>query len=161
MAGTIFSVLTARQRAAIPLIQGAVKRGLSTNAIIKLLDKRKMGIRFSVLRKIVNTTHAESGAGLHVSKLTQGQRPNPLRFPEALGKIRRNYSFTVEVEGIGFDNSVQKRYVTVVSDSLLTKDDIEHEASSFIEDDLASYGIEEITSIGFVSARKAGPAGIL
>jgi hypothetical protein len=103
----------------------------------------------------------EAAIGPVLSALGVNRRPNPLRLPPALTKIRRAFSFTVRIRGSVEDTGAPtERFVTVTSDTLLTRGEIETLADQAIETDRSRYNIV-VSDILLTGGVRAGTAGLL
>jgi hypothetical protein len=157
----ILASLPASARAAYPLIQRGVREGLSSNRILEGLVKAGLGIKRQTGLDIIR---AERGVQLEGGALRNLRRTavfNPERLPEAMTKLRRKFSFQVELRGVDLntgENTV--RLVTVSTDNAMTRNDIEAHAQAFADDDQNRYGII-IESVQLVHGLKAGAAGTL
>jgi len=75
--------------------------------------------------------------------LKRGATPDPRRIPLARGDILTNYSYTVRTTGTGFNTNEEGfRYTQVVSDRLLSREEIEAEAQKAVENKEGSDPLE-------------------
>ena len=155
----LLSTLNARQRRAYPIIQGGVARGLSANAIGRVLRLQDMGINNVVLQRIFRAETGVKLAGERLKNIPRHLPPDPRRLPDALTKIRRAFSFTVRIKG--FDLTTGEdflQHVSVALDDSLTRAEIENLGLSAVEKDRDRYGFA-VTDILLVSGIKAGVLG--
>jgi hypothetical protein len=153
--------LSAIARQAFPIIQRGVREGLSANALGRVLAEGGLGIRRQTLLDIVRAEKGVQVAGAALRFLRETAIPNPLRLPEALTTIRRLYSFMVEVRGIAGDTGERiSQFITVTSNTLLTKREIQELALEAVERGGERYDFEPDESL-LVGGLRAGPAGTL
>ncbi|HXK37160.1 MAG: hypothetical protein A2V70_19440 [Planctomycetes bacterium RBG_13_63_9] len=95
-----------------------------------------------------------SNAGAHVATLADNARPDPGRLPFALTDLRRQYSFLVEVEGRSIKTGgILRQHVTVSTDRLLTREQMEDAAIEAVETDEDRYGLEDIEATAVFGMR--------
>lgn len=161
MAGSYLDSLTGAARFSYPFIQRGVREGLSANAIQKALAANDVHLRRSTILDLVRKERELVSAGSSLKFLNQNSRPDPRRLPEALTAIRRQYSFTVEVRGTSLSSGESRvQNITVVSDRLMTRGEIEDTATGFAEDGGERYGME-VDSVLLTRGMKAGAFGTL
>lgn len=103
----------------------------------------------------------EAAIGPVLSALGINRRPNPLRLPPAITKIRRAFSFTVRVRGLEADTGASiDQFIQVTSDTLLTRGEIEALAEQAIESDLNRYNLSVSSSL-LIGGVRAGAPGLL
>lgn len=155
------STLTKRARLAYPIIQRGVREGLSSRAISNTLKAGGVGIRRNTLLDIMRRERDVWEHGQNLRYLPLDRRPNPSRLPEALTRIRRNYSYEVFVTGIDTSMGVPRgQYVTVASSKLLTRREAETLAIEYAGGIHESGGIE-IEKAQLNNILRAGPLGTL
>lgn len=156
----LLDTLSRSARTAYPFIQRGVREGLSANSIQASLQAAGIGIRRQALLDVIR---AESGAQLASSALRFAKPetfPNPARLGEALTKIRRQFSFTVEVRGtLGSTGEGFIQHVTVSTDRLLTRQAIEDAAQAMVEDEQERYGID-VGSVVLTGGLRSGSLGV-
>ncbi len=161
MAAPFLLGLSSRARRASPLIRRAVREGVSSRQLTGILQKAGLGIRRQTLLDIMRLMEGEAAIGPVLSALGLNRRPNPLRLPPALTKIRRAFSFTVRALGVDVETGVaSERFVTVTSDTLLTRGEIEALAEQAIEGDRDRYQLRE-TEFLLTGGLRAGAPGLL
>ena len=103
----------------------------------------------------------EAAIGPVLSALGLNRRPNPLRLPPALTKIRRAFSFTVRVRGVDVETgATSESFVTVTTDTLLTRGEIEALAAQAIEVDQQRYQLV-VSDLLLTGGVRSGLAGVL
>lgn len=161
MAAPFLLGLSSRARRASPLIRRGVREGVSSRALTGILQRAGLGIRRQTLLDIMRLMEGEAAIGPVLSALGLNRRPNPLRLPPALTKIRRAFSFTVRALGSDAATGVEReQFITVTSDTLLTRGEIEALAEQAIEDDLSRYKLT-VSSFLLTGGLRAGEPGLL
>lgn len=161
MAAPLIAGLTRAARLALPFIERGVREGLSSRAIERAI--RDGGLSAPRRQVLLDTMRALKGvedAGKALKFLRQDARPDPSRLPEALTTIRRQYSFTVEVRGTLISTGEDfVQHVTVTSDSLLTRAEMEEAAVEAVDQGQERYGIK-VSSALPIKGIKAGKGGV-
>lgn len=153
--------LSSRARRASPIIRRGVREGVSSRQMTRILQKAGLGIRRQTLLDMMRMIEGEVAIGPVLSALGINRFPNPMRLPPALTKIRRAYSFTVRVRGSEIDTgAATEQFVTVTSDTLLTRGEIEALANQAIETDLDRYKLV-VTDTLLTGGLRAGAPGLL
>ena len=153
--------LSLRARRASPIIKRGVREGVSSRQLASILQKSGLGIRRQTLLDLMRLAGDEAAIGPVLSALGINRRPNPLRLPPAITKIRRAFSFTVRVRGLDTDTGIaSERFVTVTTDTLLTRGEVEALASQAIETDRDRYNLRE-TEFLMTGGVRAGAPGLL
>ena len=161
MVAPFLSGLSLRARRASPIIRRGVREGVSSRALTGILQRAGLGIRRQTLLDIMRLAEGEAAIGPVLSALGVNRRPNPLRLPPALTKIRRAFSFTVRVSGLDVDTGASaERFVTVTTDTLLTRGEIETLASQAIEADRGRYALMEAEFL-LTGGLRSGAPGLL
>ena len=138
-----------------------MREGVSSRSLTEILQKAGLGIRRQTLLDIMRLMEGEAAIGPVLSALGINRRPNPLRLPPALTKIRRAFSFTVRVLGVDVDTgATSESFVTVTTDTLLTRGEIEALAEQAIETDQDRYKLQ-VTSLLLTGGVRSGIAGVL
>lgn len=120
-----------------------------------------MGIRRTTLLEMIRVIGGVEAQAAHLRNIRPELRPDPARLPEAVTKLRRRYSFEIEVRGSLLDTGERfTRFVTVSSDSVLSRATLESMAWEMVEDASDRYGMEVDEAV-LISGRKAGPIGLL
>ena len=161
MAVPFVSTLTPAARIAFPIIEGGVARGLSANAIETSLRATGMGIRRQTLLDIVRRVRNVDQVGAQLRNIRRGFIPDPRRIPEALTKLRRAFSFRVQLTGI--DSSTGDRFTRFVNVALnqpATRQSIENQGLAFVMAEPQRYQMV-VDEVLLVSGVKAGGEGTL
>lgn len=119
------------------------------------------GIRRQALTDLMRFERGITTAGKNLRSLNLNRAPDPRRLPDALTKIRRAFSFVVEVRGFDLgtgENILQD--IGVSLDNVLTRGEIESRAVNFIDAAEQHYGIA-ITDVIIQTGVKAGEQGTL
>jgi len=153
--------LNLRARTAFPIIMRGVNIGLSGNAIQNVLISSGLGIQRTVLQAIIREIKGVGLKSNHLKSIPSKLNPDSSRLPEALHKIRRNYSFTFEVTA--YDRNTGEsviRNTTLSTDRLHSRQAMEDAMLDILSDDANQYALEDIR-VQLVSGVKAGPEGTL
>jgi hypothetical protein len=162
MALPILATVGKAARAAFPIIEGGVSRGLSATAINSLIrDTMGSGIRRQTLLDIMRAVRNIETTSSQLRFLAPDRLPNPNRLAVSATVMRRRYAFVVDVHGTHASTGapILKR-VTISTDQLLTRAQIEDEAQSLMEDEESEYGID-VNRVVLVRGMRAGEAGTL
>lgn len=158
---TLVESLARSARMALPAIARGVREGFSIARIGEAVRGGGIRIANDSLRALVAAEREIWRAGNALKFLNLSSRPNPRNLPQALTSLRRQYSFTVEVQGtlIQTGKAITQN-VTVTTDSLLTRRQIQDLAVSAVESSRARYGIS-VDRAMLVRGVKAGSLGTL
>lgn len=162
MALPLIAGLNALARAALPIIRGGVARGLPSRAIQGAIRTAfGKGIRNQTLLDIIRAEKGIAQLGAQLKFLSKKAIPNPFRLPAAITKIRRRYSFVVQVVGFVIQTGETRlKNITVATDTLLSRETLEALAErALIDGD--SDPLDEITKSTLISGVQAGEAGFL
>jgi len=152
--------LNPRERTAYPFIRQGVREGLSSRQIMTVLQEHLgAGLRRQRLLELMRLETLEVNTGATLRYLRLDSTPNPARLPDALTRIRRNYSFDVEVRGSLLDTGEPyTRYVTVTTDDLMTRGSLEAAGMDAVEIEVGRYGMTAESAL-LVGGRRAGSQG--
>jgi hypothetical protein len=143
------------------MIRRGVREGVSSRQLTSILQKAGLGIRRQTLLDLMRLYEGEAAIGPVLSALGVNRFPNPMRLPPALTKIRRAFSFTVRVRGSVEDTGAPtEQFVTVTSDTLLTRGEIEALADQAIEADRGRYNLV-VSDLLLTGGLRAGAPGLL
>lgn len=155
------STLTGTARIAYPIIQRGVRSGLASRQIAETLSNAGLGIRRATLLDIMKKEREIISHGLNMRYLPYDRAPNPDRLPPALTRLRRQYSYQVELQGRIIDTQeLITRNVTVASGKLLTRREAETIAMSYALDESEQYGIE-VDKVQLINVLKSGELGTI
>lgn len=148
-------------RASVPIIRSAVARGITARETTLLLRGEGFRVRARDVESLFRSFARERATGAILSRLRRSFRPNPLALPESVTKIRRQFSFLVRITG--FDRILGQtatRHVSVATDTLLTRGEIEDIAGSltFQEDSFPDFIPSSLT---LVEGRRSGEQGTI
>lgn len=125
--------LTPSIRRAQPFIRGGVRRGMSAGEIGRALRRQGLGVRRADLLSAVRYEKGVEVSATRLASVRKDRRFDPARLPEAATKIRRAYSFTVEVTGRHEPTGkTTSRFVQISLDKVITTGEIEAEAESLV-----------------------------
>lgn len=125
--------LTPSIRRAQSFIRGGVRQGLSAGDIGRALRRQGMGVRRIDLLSAVRHEKGIEVSATRLASVRKDRRFDPSRMPEASTKIRRAYSFTVEVTGIHEPTGKStSRFVQISLDRVITTGEILAEAESLV-----------------------------
>ena len=160
---SFLSTVSKAARTAYPVIQRAVREGLSYRAIQSAIrEELGRGISNTVLGQLIQRERGLVAYGVNIEGMRDDRRLNINRLPEALTRQRKLASFVVELEGIDANGRKAIRRVTVSSDEALTPNeirDLAEEASEF--GNREGSGLEEITGSVIISGTRLGALGRL
>lgn len=127
--------LPASARLAYPFIVAGVRRGLSTNAIERLIRGAGIPItRSTSLNPLVNRLRTIETHGGNIRFTNLDKTIDTIKLPESITDLRRKYSYTYRVRGFDQNGLSIDRMVTVNTDNPgLTRrelDDLAHELVS-------------------------------
>ena len=144
MALPILATVGKAARAAFPLIEGAVSRGLSATATNDLIRATMgQGIRRQTLLDIMRAVKGIESASSQLKFMNPNSLVNVARLAPAVTKMRHRYAFMVEVRGFLETGERKSVFVNVVTDNnALTRQDIEDIAVGVVESNLNEYEIE-------------------
>lgn len=152
--------LSPKARQALPYIESGLARGLSGNAIQRELSLAGIGLRRTDLQEAIRGLRGAELAADRLKFVRPDRRVDPSRLAPAITRQLREYSFRVRIEGVNaVTGETERRYVNVSTDRLLTAEDIDSIAASYVIQDAedlpsASPGFE-VESVNLVSATRA------
>lgn len=161
MPASFVSSLPAALRRAWPIITGGVKQGLSANSIQGVLKAAGMGVRRQTLLDGVRALRNGFAQQETLRILGDVIRP-PLRMiPEALTRIRRRFSYLMEIQE-EVESRIETRFFTLSSDDVLNRNEAISEATDLLENDAFKYGREvRVVGATLTGIVKAGSLGTL
>lgn len=161
MAIPLLAGVSSRARRAYPIIQRAVREGVSANQTQFLLQRNGLGIRRQVLLDLRRAAQGIEAARPALRNLGRSRLPNPARLPEAVTKIRRAFSFQLEVSGQSLTTGERMtRFVTVATDTLLTRAALEDLAGRTVAGDTDAYEFD-LDSVQLTGGLRAGAFGTI
>jgi hypothetical protein len=148
-------------RAAEPFIRSGARRDATFREIAGAI--RAGGLRIGNERLLDalqrERTIVEHGRALRF--LGRQQRPAVERLPESLTRLRREFSFAVDVEGtLIATGATRVQAVTVSTDAVLTRQEIEDEALVAVARGESRYGLQA-TSATIRFGMRAGRMGLV
>lgn len=161
MAVPFLAGLSSRARRAWPIIRRAVREGLSANQTQLLLSRFDLGIRRQTLLDLRRRTAGIEAQRPVLRALRRDRFPNPERLSEAVTKIRRAFSFQLEVTGQSLvTGESMTRFVTITTDTLMTRAALEDLAGRTVAADVGEYELD-LTGVQLTGGLRAGPFGIV
>lgn len=146
--------LSRAARRALPFIEAAVARGVSSTALQSDLAAAGMGVRRQDLLQAMRVTRGQDATANRLQNIRRNLLPDPRRIPLAQTDIRRNFSFTVRVDGTDpFTGERISKDITISSDTVLSRDDIAELVEDSIDLSNESTAIEP-EDIIIVSAKR-------
>ena len=132
----------------------AIRQNVSTAALARTLQGTFYQTGVGTLRRLRRMVQAEINAGAYVRNLTRVAHFNPNRLPTAATQIHRNYSFDVEVFGIDDNFERTSHFVTVTTDTVLTRAEIEDKAMDAMNRRPENYVARFITGADIMVGRR-------
>jgi hypothetical protein len=161
MPPSFLDTLSHSARQAYPIIQRGVREGLSSRSISEALSNAGLGLRRQTLLDVMRLESGIQSAGRNLQFISPNNRPDPSRLPSALTRLRRLYSFTVQVTGtLTATGQTAIQHITVTSDSLMTRAEIEQAAQDAAEEGVDKYGME-VDSVKLIGGKKASDLGVV
>lgn len=146
--------------AAIPFIVRGVGEGMSSEDILNDLDQGGIFIRPEIAGKMIDYLQGAVLTGdAYTKQLQMNSLPNVLRLPLTLTDRVKNFFYFTQVEGFNRSTgALEKRDITIASDTLLTKQQALDKASEY------AMGVEDSGGLtgaaGKVLSIKQNSAGI-
>lgn len=157
----LLSTLSTAARVAYPIIKRAVSEGLSVLDTQILLQDHLTPIPRNELLKVINAVRREYRLGADLRNRPLNRIIGERSLHEAITPLRRQYSFDVLVRGIDTATGLLRgQYITVSTDRLLTRAEIEAAAMRAASGAGGSGGMEEMIA-ELHAGRRAGRAGTL
>lgn len=142
VASRLFSLSPSAKRA-LPFIERSVRTGVSVSALQTALSGQGMGVRRTELLAAVRFVRGVEIKTNAIRSIRRDRKPDPARIAIARTNIRRQFSFTVRVTGFrDVDGERVERFITLSTDTLLTRAELEAEAASVIEAERGNYPFE-------------------
>ena len=161
MAIPFLAGLSVTLRAAYPIIVRGVAEGLSGNAIQRVLTAAGMGTRRKPLQNLISRVRGVKQQTSRLKFIPRNKIPNVAQLPEALHKLRQNFSFTVRVRGTQLDTGLAlDQHVTIASDVPLSRSRLEQMAEDVVDRQRDRYKVIIESSL-LLEGLRAGPAGRL
>ena len=157
----LLDFLSTAARRALPLIRRGVRENMPSRAMQRALRAQGYPVRRQELLRAMRAIKGIQDTGPRLSSMRMDRFPNPANLPSALGPIRRNYGFVVEHRGSNpFTGVTESRFITVSSDDLMTRGDIEAWAKEVVEEEPDRYKLENAHFI-IREGYKQGASGAL
>lgn len=161
MAAPFLASLSRTARMAYPIVQKGIAEGQSSREITRVLQDAGLGIRRQALLELIRLEKDVQVRGSQLRYMRPDAIPNPARLPEALTRLRRPFSFTVEVRGTRADTGEPwKQHVTITTDRLLSRGTLEDMGLEAAERGSDRYAMRPETSV-LIGGLRAGPLGTL
>lgn len=157
----LLSTLSTAARVAYPIIKRAVSEGLSVLDTQILLQEHLTPVPRNELLKVINAVRREFRLGADLRDRPLNRVIGERVLHEAITPLRRQYSFDVLVRGIDMATGLLRgQYITVSTDRLMTRAEIERAAMLAASGSGGSGGMEEVEA-ELQAGRRAGRAGTL
>lgn len=146
-------------RLALPYSRLAERLGRTVQRLGRALSRAGVAVETEALRTQRRVIIEEREAARRVMGADPVLPSDPMQLPEAMTKLRNQYSYTVRTTYINVHTGKQEsRFLTLSSSDLLSREEIIAEAEEIVD----SYD-EILTPIAIdvVGAKRAGAAGIL
>lgn len=123
-------------------VRSGVSRGLSSGVIGRTLRKAGIPLPQPTVESVVTAERRRRAAATNLQFLGRHRRPNPARLPLSLTPIAREYAFLIRVTGTLLDGrETVQRWITISTDQLLSREELEQMAQGYVEADPANYGV--------------------
>ena len=157
----VFQLLSAQQRALIPFVRSAVRRGLSSNAIIRTVFQAPgaPGIRRTTGLEVIRSVRGTQAFGDRLKFTPRGRAPDPRRIPRALTKTLRDFAFRFSVATEDPVTGLLRTEVrSLARDDVATRATLEDEMSNRMRGDPETYP-DRIVGVTLIEAVRSGPSG--
>ena len=159
-ASAFIDILSVDARTALPYIESLTAQGIGANEVLRQVTAAGFKIQRSLGLQAVRMAKGIELSRDYLSSLKLNVQPNPARFPTALTEIRRNYSYSVRITGFDtYTGQTGSRYVTVSTNSVLTKQQALDMAEGILLADPTTYPITDYTLA--VHTVKSNPVEII
>lgn len=157
----LVTLFSAPAKAALPFLRSAARKKIGADRMFQTFRTQFPGLIRREVRAIVKAELQILESRAQLKFLNRGNFPNVRRLPPSLTSIRRRFSFNVRVRATDSKtgNPIEQ-FVTVSTDELLTRGQIEDQALAFVEGERKRYGIDN-ESVLLLEGMKAGPEGVL
>lgn len=119
---------------AFDFIKAAHLKGISARAMEPIIRKTIVGISRTTINRVVRGIKGIKEGVADLRFLKRGAIPDPTRIKLARSDILTEYSFTLRMDGINpFSGLLETRRTQVVTDRLLSREDLEELAEATIE----------------------------
>lgn len=136
MAARVLPWLSESILRALPMIERGVREGISRNALQTLLSEAGIGVRRTDLLSAYSAIANQVVQTDALLALRTNLIPPVFRIPEAITRIRRQFSYKVVVTAIDRQSGeTVERHVTVSTDRLLPFTEAENLAQGMVQDD--------------------------
>jgi hypothetical protein len=117
---------------------------LSANRILQIANDAGLAVRRSDGLALIRNARQQVSTRPYISSVGLDKLPNPARFATPAYQMNDNYHYLVRVDGVDPETGERTtRYVTVASETVLTKQAALDTAGAYIETDPESYHISE------------------
>ena len=135
--------LSASARRALPFIERSVRTGVSSTALQSALSARGMGVRRTDLLDAIRHVRGVERRSNALASVRKDRKPDPTRIAIARTNIRRSFSFVVRVRGFDMvSGELTERFVTITSDKVLSRQEIEDAAQDMFEEGVSNYPMD-------------------
>lgn len=145
---------------AIQLLKSLVKPGMTASDLLDQVNAAGYNLLPSTGNLVINyLTRAVIPANANLKDLQGNVLPNLASIPQGLTKSLRNFSYLVKVTGQSqFGGHFEDRYISISTNSLITKEQAIDAANSMAQENTKSGGINGAS--GEVQSISQNPAGL-
>ena len=148
MSAILEAVLSEGALRALPFVEEVVSRGLTTFGSFISIIESGLDVRADEILLMVERVQAERQIAVDIMALPLDQVIDPTRLPFSLTSQLRTFSYDVELSGFNaFTGEPQVNFVTVSTEELLTRQEIEDKALSFRSNEAGSPRLGELSII--------------
>jgi hypothetical protein len=159
MAGPFLETLSKSARAFMTVARAGAAQGLSFTRTVAAYRDAGNRIGNDIARNIFRAVVAHETQARSVQDLPRNRRIPVSILPQALTKIRRGLSFTVEVRGfLPETGEAVTRHITISADDTMTPSHIESLAEETVLDGKDRYGLE-VQEVNIIRGERAGRLG--
>jgi hypothetical protein len=134
---------------------------LSSRRIAESLIAQGLGMKRQTLLDIMRYFNGKEKAANTIKYTRKDRLPRASSLPEAIGKLRRNFSFVVGYEGYDIrSNEKINGFITLSRDKMAAPGTLESEARKYLEDEEHQKYLM-LNRVWFESGVKAGKQGVL
>lgn len=145
----------------MPFIQRGVREGLSASEMSRMFRAQGLVVRRTNLLAAIRSEKGVELSRDYIRSVRKDRRFDPARIATSASKIRREFSFSVEVRGFNAETGVKEaRHVQISFEGVLTPGEIESRAMELAARE--EYGKQFVVESALISrALRVGGAGIL
>lgn len=148
MATPFLYLLPPAARAIYPYVVAGVRRGLSSRAIEQSIRQAGLSVsRGRTILPLMSKLKVIEQQGQNIRFVAKANTINVNKLPESITRLRREFSYTVRINGTAPDGSVIERYMTISTDRAnLTPGDIESMAEDMVNQAGGNYALQDVSA---------------